>query len=150
METKTATWFEVGIRYRKIQEDSSEKIVTEKYVVDAISFSDAEARIMEEMGRFITKEYRITSEAKASYGEVVFSDDADDDNWFKCKLTFITVNEDNGKEKLTNVNFLVQANTLGKALKNITKAMSATVSDWRVTGINATKVIDVFSAKVKD
>lgn len=150
MKSITATWFEVGLRYLKTQTDGSDKMVTEKFGVDAVSFSDAETRITEEASQCTIGEFKITSEAQANYGEVIFSEDSEDENWFKCKLAFVAINENTGKEKLTNVNFLVQASTVAKALKNVTEAMVGTVSDWKVVGINATKIVDVFSPKLSN
>ncbi len=148
MRIKTATWFEVGVRYHRTQEDGSGKTVTEKYTVDALSFTEAECAIIEEMGAYISGDFKIKSEVQANYGEVIFSDNDDDDKWYKAKLSFINIDEKNGKEKRTNVNYLVQAKSMQKALKNIEDIMR-TLANYEVVGLAETKVIDVFEHQIK-
>ena len=149
MRSKSATWFEVGIRYHKTQEDGSEKVVTEKYAVDALSFTEAEEAITEEMSAYINGEFKIKTEAQANYGEVFFSDKDDDDKWYKAKLQFITVDEKSEKEKRSNVVYLVQAKSLARALSNIDEVMGKSMIDYEVVGLNATNIFDVFEHKVK-
>lgn len=150
MKSVSANWFEVAICYSKPKEDGTDKMVTERYGVDALSFTEAESRIVEEMEANITGEFKITSESQANYNEVVFSDDSEDEYWFKCKLQFITINESNGKEKYSNINYLVQAKSVAKALDNITEMMRGAMTDYNVVSISATKLIDVFEYKTKE
>lgn len=149
MRTKSAIWFEVAIRYRKPQEDGSEKAVTERYAVDALSFTEAESAITEEMEAYISGEFKIKSEVQANYGEVWFSDNDDDDKWYKAKLSYITIDEKIGKEKRTNVNYLVQAKSMQRALDNICEVMSGSLADYDVVALMETKVLDVFEHQVK-
>ena len=93
MRSRTADWFETKIRYEKTQEDGSMKKVTEQYVVDALSFTEAEAAITEEMKSYISGDYRITDIKMAAYHEIFFSDMDKDDKWYKAKLQFITIDE---------------------------------------------------------
>ena len=109
MRSITAIWFECKVRYEKVQEDGLQKKVTETYVVNALSFSDAEARIIEEVSSFISGEFTVEDVKKAPYKEVFFSDDEMDDRWYKAKLQFITINEKTEKEQRSNVTYLVQA-----------------------------------------
>lgn len=149
MRSISATWFEVGIRYHKTQEDGSEKAVTEKYAVDALSFTEAEEIITEEMSAYISGEFKIKTEAQANYGEVFFSDKDDDDKWYKAKLQFITIDEKSEKEKRSNVVYLVQAKSFARALNNIEEMMKKCMIDYEVVGLNATNLFDVFEHKVK-
>lgn len=150
MKSISTSWFDVAIRYSKPLEDGTDKMVTERYGVDAQSFTEAESRIIGEMGTNITGEFKITSESQANYNEVVFSNDSEDEYWFKCKLQFITINESNGKEKYSNINYLVQAKSVAKALDNITEMMRGTMTDYKVVSISTTKLIDVFEYKPKE
>lgn len=150
MRTKSATWFEVGIRYRKTQEDGSEKAVTERYAVDALSFTEAESAIIEEMSACISGEFQIKSEVQANYGEVFFSDKDEDDKWYKAKLSYINLDEKSGKEKRTNVNYLVQAKSMQRALNNIDEVMKNSLADYDVIGLTVTKVLDVFEHQDKE
>ena len=149
MRTKSATWFEVGIRYRKTQEDGSEKAVTERYAVDALSFTEAESAITEEMEAYISGEFKIKSEVQANYGEVWFSDNDDDDKWYKAKLSYITIDERTEKEKRTNITYLVQAKSMHRALKNIDEVMGKSLADYEVVGLQETKVLDVFEHQLQ-
>ena len=87
------TWFECKIRYEKVMENGMEKKVTETYLVDALSFTEAEARIIEEMTPFISGEFTITDIKRANYSELYPSDKESADRWFKCKVLFITLDE---------------------------------------------------------
>ena len=118
MRSRTAEWFECKIRYEKVMEDGLQKKVTEQYTVDALSFTEAEQRITEEMSSYISGSFDITDIKKASYKEIFFSDDESADRWYKTKLQFITIDEKSEKEKRSNVNYLVQAGTLNAAVRN--------------------------------
>ena len=112
MRSTTATWFECKVRYEKVMEDGLQKKVTEQYVVDALSFSEAEKRIIEEMSAYISGEFEVTDVKKAQYKEVFFSDTDLEDRYYKAKLMFITIDEKTDKEKRSAVVYLVQAATL--------------------------------------
>ena len=93
------TWFEIKIQYEKTMENGMNKKVTEPYLVDALSFTEAEARIIEEMTPYISGEFTVNDIKRAKYSELFFAEDASADRWFKCKLTFITLDEKSGAEK---------------------------------------------------
>ena len=109
MRSRTANWFECKIRYEKVMDDGLQKKVTESYVVDALSFSEAEERIIEEMSSYISGEFDVTDIKKAAYKEIFFSDDEMADKWYKAKLQFITIDEKTEKEKRSTVTYLAQA-----------------------------------------
>lgn len=150
MRSRSAVWFEVGIRYHKTQDDGSDKAVTEKYAVDALSFTEAENAIIEEMSTYISGEFKIKSEAQANYGEVFFSDVDEDDKFYKAKLQFVTIDEKTQKEKRSNVVYLVQAKSMHRALRYIDEVMGKNMIDYDVVGLNETKLVDVFEHKVKE
>ena len=150
MRSRTATWFECKIRYEKIMEDGLPKKVSEVYVVDALSFSEAEERIMEEMLPYNLVDIEIVDVKIAPYREVFFADDNLADQWFKAKLSFITIDERTDKEKRTSMMYLVNAGNISSAISNIDKVMSGTMIDYVTTSISATKIFDVFEYKKKD
>ena len=150
MRSRTATWFECKIRYEKTMEDGLPKKVSEVYVVDALSFSEAEERIMEEMSSYISGEIEIVDVKIAPYREIFFADDNLADQWFKAKLSFITIDERSNKEKRTSMMYLVNAGNISSAINNIDKVMSGTMIDYVTTSISATKIMDVFEYKKKD
>ena len=144
MRSRTANWFLCKIRYEKVMEDGLQKKVTEQYVADALSFTEAEARIMEQMSQYISGEFEVVEIDRCAFHEVFFSDDVNDDCWFKAKVQFITLDEKTDKEKKTNVYYLVQASTLERARKNIDEVMGGTMYDYRIAAVSETNIMDVF------
>ena len=144
MRTRTATWFETKIQYEKTMEDGLQKKVKEQYVVDALSFTEAEKRITEEMSSYISGAFDVADIKKATYKEIFFSDEATADRWYKAKVQFITIDEKTEKEKRSNVYYLVQASTLQGALKNVDEVMGGTMIDYAIVAISETTVMDVF------
>ena len=144
MRSRTSTWFETKVKYQKTMEDGSEKVVSEPYVVDALSFTEAESAIIDEMSVYVSGELKVSGIGKAGYGEIFFSDVDDDDKWYKAKLQFITIDEKSEKEKRSNVTYLVQAKSLARALRYIDEVMGKTMIDYDVVGLNETKLMDVF------
>ena len=144
MRSRTATWFETKIRYEKTIDDGSQKKVSESYVVDALSFTEAENTIIEEMSAYISGDFKVTDLKQASYGEIFFSDADSDDKWYKCKLQFITIDEKTEKEKRSNVTYLVQANNLPMAVKHVDEVMNGTMIDYAIVIVQETQIMDVF------
>lgn len=150
MRSITSNWFEVGIRYQKTQEDGSEKSVTEKYAIDALSFTEGESAITKEMAAYISGEFKVKSMQEASYREVFFSDKDDDDCWYKAKLQFISFDDKSNKEKRSNVTYLVQAKSMHRAISNIDEVMGKTMIEYEIIGLSKTNVYDVFEHKTKE
>ncbi|MBO7139074.1 MAG: DUF4494 domain-containing protein [Prevotella sp.] len=147
MRSRTANWFECKIRYEKTMDDGLQKKVTEAYVVDALSFSEAEEKIIEEMSSYISGEFNVTDIKKAAYGEIFFSDLEAADKWYKAKLQFITLDENSGKEKRSTVTYLVQAGSFNGAVKNLDEVMGGTMIDYVITSMTETMLMDVFEHK---
>lgn len=139
MRVRTASWYETRIRYQKTMGDGSEKVVNELYVVDALSCTEAETSIIDEMSCYISGDSAVTSAKKTKYGEIFFSDLDDDDKWYKAKLQFITIDE-----KRSNLTYLVQAKSLARALRYVDEAMGKIMIDYEIVGLNKTHVFDVF------
>ena len=150
MRSRTANWFECRIKYEKTMEDGMQKKVTETYVVDALSFTEAEQRIMEEMSSYISGEFTIKDIKIAPYGEIFFSDEEMADKWYKTKLQFITIDEKTAKEKKSSVNYLVNAGTLNGAVKNIDEVMGGTMIDYIIYSVSETSLMDVFEYGKED
>lgn len=147
MRSRTADWFTCKIRFEKTMEDGMQKKVTETYVVDALSFTEAEARILDEISGYISGEFEVVDISRAPFHEVFFTDDGADDKWYKSKLQFITIDEVTAKEKKTNVTYLVQAGSLDAARKNIDDVLGHTMIDYVIVGVNETTIMDVFEGQ---
>lgn len=136
------TWFECKVRYEKIAENGMNKKVTEPYVVDALSFTEAENRIIEIVSQYVSGEFTVTDIKRANYNEVFFNEDGD--RWFKSKLQFITIDEKTAVEKKTSVNVLVQAVDIKDALGKIEEGMKGTMADYVIASIAETAIMDVY------
>lgn len=144
MRSRTATWFECKISYEKTMEDGLQKKVNENYTVDALSFTEAEKRIMEEMSSYISGEFTVKDIKIAPYKEIFFSDDPSADRWYKAKLQFITIDEKTEKEKRSTVTYLAQAGSFNGAVKNIEEVMGGTMIDYVIASVSETTLMDVF------
>lgn len=137
-------WFTCKIRYEKVAENGMNKKVTEPYLVDALSFTEAESRIIEEITPFISGEFEVSGVAKANYNELFPSEEESADRWFKCKLWFITLDEKSGAEKRTSTNVLVQASDLRDAIKKLDEGMKDTLADYVIASVAETAIMDVY------
>ena len=138
------TWFECKIRYERVMENGMNKKVTEPYLVNALSFTEAEARIIEEMTPFISGEFTISDIKRANYSELFPSDEESADRWFKCKLIFITLDDKSGAEKKTSTQVLVQAADLRDAVKKLDEGMKGTMADYQIASVAETAIMDVY------
>ena len=144
MKSKVSKYYEVKIQYQKMLEDGKEKKVTEQYVVEALSFTEAESRIIEEMTPYISGEFDVVSEKIAAYSEIILSDKSDDDKWFISKVSFITLDEKTAKEKKTNQRLLVQADTSQTALEYTKKLFDSSMTEFSIDAVKDTPTLEVF------
>jgi len=135
-------WLECKVSYEKMLENGMQKRVTESYLVDALSFTEAEARIIEEMKPYITGEFIVTAIKRYKMSELFFNENGD--RYYRCKLNFITLDERSGNEKKTAAYMLVQASTLEAAKSVLNDGMKGTISDYEVVSISETQIIDIF------
>ena len=149
MRNRTAIWFEVKARYDKTMENGDLKKVTETYVVDALSFGEAEKRAIEEITPFVNDGLEIADLKIAQYKEVFFADNQQAERWYAAKLAFITIDEKTNKEKKTRVCYLVNAGNFYAAIKNIGEVMAGTMIDYDTLNVSETQILDVFEHEPK-
>jgi hypothetical protein len=135
-------WYECKIKYRKTDENGKDKLVSEPYLIDALSFTEAEKRTQEELSQYISTEFRITNIKTANYSEIIPVEDGD--RWFKCKLSLISFDEEKGQERRSNSYMLVQANTAKEAYDNLYDYLNGTTSDFEIPAIAESPILDVF------
>ena len=135
-------WFECKIKYDKMLETGMQKTVTEPYLVDALSFTEAEARIIEEIKPFISGEFSVSDIKRVKYTESFFNEAGD--RYYKARLHFITLDEKSGAEKKTAVNMLVQASDLKEAVEIVETEMKKTMIDYAIASVAETAIMDVF------
>lgn len=137
-------FFECKIKYNKVLDDGKEKLVTEKYLVSAMSFTEAEANFIKEITPYISGEFFIDDISRADYSELFLSEDESADKYYDAKLAFITLDEKSGKEKKTNVNMLVQAADMRDAMNRLDEGMKGTMCDYQSVKLQETSLVDVF------
>ena len=137
-------WFECKVRYEKTTETGLQKKVTEPYLVEALSFTEAERRFIEEITPFMSGEYTITDIKRAKLAEVMESNDNNADRWFRAKIAFITLDEKTGAEKKTRQSVLVQATDFRDSVRELDEHMKGTMGDWVIETITETMIMDVF------
>ena len=149
LRSRTEQWFECKIKYDKVQENGMQKKVTEQYSLDAMSFTECEKRITEEIQSLISGDFEVSEIKKAAYKEVVFDDANSSDKWYKVKVQFITIDERTAKEKLSNVYYLVQAGTSKGALNNTIEYLCQGMADFKIASVVETKILDVYEYGAK-
>ena len=137
-------WFECKVAYDKTMEDGLIKKVKETYLVDALSFTEAEKRFLAEIQPYMSGEFMVTDIKRAKIAELFESNDGQDDRWFKAKVAYITLDEKTGSEKRTNQSILVQASDLRIAVKNLDKNMAGTLGDYLIVSVVETPIMDIF------
>jgi hypothetical protein len=135
-------WYECKVKYRKTDETGGQKVVTEPYLVDALSYTEAESRINEEMSAYISEEFKITNIKVANYAEIHPFENAD--RWFKSRVSLMAYDEESGKERKSNMYLLIQANDVKEAFDNTTHVMSSTMGEYTIPAISESPIMDVF------
>lgn len=135
-------YFTSKVRYEKTLENGLQKKVTEEYLVDAVSWTDAEVRTIEEITPFVSGEMEIVDISKAGLSEIFFYDNGD--RYFEAKVEFITIGEKSGTEKKTATKMLAQASDIEEARKVIIKGMEGTMANYVIASLKETKIMDVF------
>ncbi|MEG2276652.1 MAG: DUF4494 domain-containing protein [Odoribacter sp.] len=140
----TANWFEGKVKYIRVNESGRECKVSEAYLIDAMSYTEAESRIVKEMDTVIKGDYYISSLKKSNVSEVVSSVDEHDDRWYKAKVAIVDADNISGKEKRSFIHCLVAATNTDRALENLNEFLSTFVVPTEVVCIADTQVMDVF------
>lgn len=142
-----AEWFECKIKYERAMDNGVMKKFNEPYLVDALNFTEAERRIIEEIAPFMTGEFQVSDIKRARYAEIFETSDESADRWFKAKLTFVTLDEKSGKEKKSSHNVLVQCSDLRNAVKRLDEGMKGSMMDYVISSMTETMLMGVFHYK---
>lgn len=140
-----AQWFEVKVRYDKMQLNGTVKKVNESYLCDALSFSEAEARISEEVAPYISGDFSIHAEKRTKISEIFFGDG---DRYYLTKVAFANIDENTGANKQTFTYILVQADNFGDACDKLVDGMKNVLVDWDIVSVSETSIMDVYKAKL--
>lgn len=140
-----ANWFECKVRYDKMMENGVVKKVNEPYLVDALSFTEAEARIIEEQTPFISGEFSVSAVKRSKISEIFRDDTAD--RWYLAKVAFITIDEKTAAEKRTVSQILVAGSDFDSACANFKDGMKGTLADFDLVSLSETPIMDVYGMK---
>jgi hypothetical protein len=135
-------WFLVKVRYTKQLENGSFKRVTEPYLLSAMTFTDAEARIYEELGQIIRGEFNIVAIQRYEVADIFQSEDAD--VWYKAKVVYSAVDADEERGKKVVQNFLLTAHSVKDAAERLREELSTLMVDYKVPAVVETPIVDIF------
>lgn len=136
-------WYECKVKYLKVNADGTQKTTSEQYLVDALSFTEAEANITKELESYASLgEFSVVSIKTARYAEIIPNESGD--RWFKCKAVFVSLDEEKGVERRSASTMLVQANNAKEAYENLEKAFEGTISDFEIPSVQESPILDIF------
>ena len=127
-----------------MQDDGSSKSVSETYAIDAMTFTDAEARVTKEMVEYVIGDFEVVAEKRAQYSEVVFNGG---DLFFLVKYNLITIDEVTMKERRQAVYVLFQEENIDRCREHAREHMKGCVCDYVIESIKETKILDVFMSE---
>ena len=142
------TWFKVKVKYTKQLESGSFKRVSEPYLLSAMTFTDAEARIYEELGSFIRGEFSVMGITREDIQDIFQYDDAD--TWFKCKISYDNIDDDGDKKRTVTQNFLVSAKTVKDSYERIEESLETLMLDYQIISIIASPIVEIFPYKEEE
>lgn len=136
------TWYECKVKYLKIDQGGHERKVNDNYLLDAISYTDAEARIFQQMHELTNGEFQVMNIKKSNITEVIPSETGE--WWYKAKITLVTIDEEAGKEKKINNYILIMADDINHALKRLDEGLSYMLVPFVTTSIQLSTIAEVF------
>jgi hypothetical protein len=136
------TWFECKVKYVKVDDDGRERKVNEVYLVDAVTFTDAETRIIQQIQTMVRGEFVVDNIKKSNIIEIFPHEDGE--WWYKAKISIVTIDENAGKEKKINNYFLVAADDIKQALQRLEEGLSYVLVPYQATSIAICNIVDVF------
>ncbi len=136
------TWFECKVKYVKIDDDGRERKVSEVYLVDAVSFTDAETRIIQQMETMVRGEFMVDNIKKSNIVEIYPHENGE--WWYKARIGIVTIDEKAGKEKKINNYFLVAADDLKQALQRLEEGLAYVLVPYQTTSLAICNIVDVF------
>ncbi|TNE53171.1 MAG: DUF4494 domain-containing protein [Bacteroidetes bacterium] len=135
-------WFTVKVKYTKQLENGTFKRVSEPYLLAAMTFTDAEAKIYEELGSVIRGEFIVTNIARTEYHDIFHYEDSD--TWYKCKMSYVAEDADSEKKKKVSQNFLVTAHSVKEAYERLQENLQSLMADYDIPSITSTPIVDIF------
>jgi len=136
------TWFESKVQYIKADESGKERKVSENYLLDAVSFTDAETRMVGQMQTIVKGDFAITDIRKSKIAEVFTYESGE--WWFKASINLVTIDEETGREKKARINYLIMADDIQEAVKRLDESLGYLVIPYIITSVAFSTIVDVF------
>ena len=138
-------WFECKVSYERQADSMGMKKVSESYLVDALSFTEAEKRIIKEIRPFVSVgELEVVNIRRARIAELFLNEEAEDDRYFRAKVNFITVDEKSGSEKKTSATMIVKSDSLPNAVTELKAQLDSQMASYEIAAVTETQILDVF------
>lgn len=138
-------WFECKVSYERQADSMGIKKVSESYLVDALSFTEAEKRIIKEIRPFVSVgELEVVNIRRARIAELFLNEEAEDDRYFRAKVNFITVDEKSGSEKKTSATMIVKSDSLPNAVTELKAQLDSQMASYEIAAVTDTQILDVF------
>ena len=137
------TWFKCVVNYVKIDDDGRERKVSEAYLIDAVTYTDAEARMIAQLQTMVRGEFSVKQITKTNIIEIFSHEDGQ--WWFIGKISIVTIDEKGGKEKKINNSFLIAADDIQQALKRLEDGLSYILVPYEITSLAVSNIYDVFT-----
>ena len=138
-------WFECKVSYERQADSMGMKKVSESYLVDALSFTEAEKRIIKEIRPFVSVgELEVVNIRRARIAELFLNEEAEDDRYFRAKVNFITVDEKSGSEKKTSATMIVKSDSLPNAVTELKAQLESQMASYEIAAVTDTQILDVF------
>ena len=138
-------WFECKVSYERQADSMGMKKVSESYLVDALSFTEAEKRIIKEVRPFVSVgELEVVNIRRARIAELFLNEEAEDDRYFRAKVNFITVDEKSGSEKKTSATMIVKSDSLPNAVTELKAQLDSQMARYEIAAVTDTQILDVF------
>ncbi|WP_258103585.1 DUF4494 domain-containing protein [Marinoscillum sp. MHG1-6] len=138
------TWYSCKVKYNKEQENGMLKQITEAYMLDALTYTEAETRIYEAMERDVHGEFTVTQITKTNISELVINEDKPADYWWKVKVVYTTVDGDSEKEVNINNYFMVSADNIGDCIENTNEFLKSMLVPYSIPSVTLTKIVEVY------
>lgn len=135
-------WFTVKVKYTKQLDNGALKRVSEPYLLAAMTFTDAEARIYEELGQIIRGEFNVVGITRTEIHDIFAYDDVD--VWYKVKIKYESADADSEKAKKVTQNFLVSAGSVKEAYERIKESLSTLMVDFEIPSIMVSPIVEIF------
>ncbi|MGL1887795.1 MAG: DUF4494 domain-containing protein [Reichenbachiella sp.] len=135
-------WYSCKVKYGKVNEEGVMKQTTDSFLVDAMTYTEAEARIYEAMERDVSGEFAVNNISKTNIGDLVQVEEGD--YWYKCKVSYSTVDGDSEKEIKVNTYFLVNAEDVKEAFDRVTESLNTMLVPFEIPSVTKTNIVEVY------